>query len=110
MVKKILGEILIKELADPKMGLVTITDVEVSTDLRSARVYYSIVGGSRELRVQKEIVENMHKMFRVKLAARIVLKYIPRLDMVFDETPRHAQKIEKLLKDIRTDDSEKITD
>lgn len=101
LIKNTLGEIISREIADNKMGIVTITDVDVSVDLSNARVYYSLIGGEKDIQKQKNIVEQMHKHLRRRLAEKIVLKYIPKLQMIYDDTPEQAQKIEKVFAKIR---------
>jgi ribosome-binding factor A len=101
-----LGEILSQEISDHKMGIVTITDVEVSVDLRNARVYYSFIGGKKDIQKQKNIIEQMSKHLRHSLAERVVLKYIPKLQMIYDETPEKAQKLEEVFAKIRREKNE----
>ncbi len=101
LIRQTLGTILSKEMYDPKMGIITITDVEVSADLSTARVYYSLMGGDKNLEKQKNIVVNMNKYLRFRLAEKIELKYTPKINMFYDDTPQKAQKIERILKKIR---------
>ncbi|MBN2407157.1 MAG: ribosome-binding factor A [Elusimicrobia bacterium] len=99
MIKRKLGEILIRETGRSRdMGFVTITDVTVTRDLGTANVYFSIIGGKKKLDKQINIVENMGKRLRHQLASAVVLKYIPRIKMIYDITPVKAQKIETILK------------
>jgi ribosome-binding factor A len=99
LIKKTLGEIISKDVSDPKAGLVTITDVEVSPDLKFAKVYYTVIGKNMEK--QKNKIATWGKFLRQRLSQRIMLKYIPKLIMVYDETPMKAQRVETLLKKIR---------
>jgi len=101
LVKQTLGEIISKELNDPSMGLVSVTDVEVSPDLRTARVYFTVIGGKKNTEKQINTVNHMGKFLRKKLAERVVLKYIPEIQLFYDETPKKAQKVEKILQRIR---------
>lgn len=105
LIKKTLGDILSHEITDPQMGIVTITDVEVSMDLGIARVYFSLIGGEKDITKQKNIIIQMHKHLRHRLAEKIVLKYIPKIQMIYDETPEKAQKLDKIFNEIRREKS-----
>ncbi len=100
LVKKHLSSILIEEIKDPNFGIVTITSVQIATDLRVANVYFSIIGGKKRLDKQIHIIENMAKTLRMHLARRIELKYIPALNMKYDKTPQKAQEIEEIIRKI----------
>ncbi|MGM0442244.1 MAG: 30S ribosome-binding factor RbfA [Elusimicrobiota bacterium] len=100
LIRKHLSSIIIEEIKDPNFGIVTITSVRVSTDLRVANVKFSIIGGKKRLDKQINIIKRMGKSLRGYLAKRIELKYIPALNMQYDKTPQKAQEIEKVIKKI----------
>lgn len=106
LIKKTLGEVLSREITDPQMGIVTVTGVEVSLDMSIARVYFSLLGGKKSIQKQKNIIIYMHKHLRRRLAEKIVLRYIPKIRMIYDETPEKAQKLELIFNEIRRKDSE----
>lgn len=104
LVRKHLSSIIIKEIKDPNFGIVTITSVEVSTDLKIANVKFSVIGGNKRLDKQINIIKRMAKTLRTRLANRIELKYIPKLNMKYDKTPQKAQEIEKVIKKIEEEE------
>lgn len=100
MLKKTLGEIIFREISDPSMGLITVSDVRLSPDLREAKVYFTVIGGQKEVSKQINIVKNLGKFLRRKLSSKIVLKYVPKIQLIYDDTPQKAQKIDMILKKI----------
>ncbi len=63
---------------------ITITGVEVSPDLRHARVYYSVLGGEEEVRTARELLDREAREVRRILGRRVVLKYLPALNFIYD--------------------------
>ncbi len=85
------------------MGIITVTEVKVSIDLRQARVYYTIYSGSLKKNRQQTIIESKAKVMRKRLADSVELKYIPFLSFIYDETPEKASKIEKIIQQIKNE-------
>lgn len=83
------------------MGMITITDVNISRDLRIANVYFSIMGGQKDIQKQINILKNMAKFFRYRLSGKIILKYMPKIEMIYDETSLKAQKIDMIFNKIK---------
>jgi len=81
-------------------GFVTLTDLEVSRDLKSAKVYYSILGTESERKQAAQVLENAKHFMRRELKARLSLKYIPFLTFVYDPTPEKATRIFGILEQI----------
>ena len=97
-----LSEILLFEVTDPRLKGVFVTDVNVDRELAFATVYVSALEGKER---RAEILEGFHSasgFLRSQLAARTELRTFPKLRFIWDETPEHADHIEKLIADIRT--------
>jgi ribosome-binding factor A len=96
MVRDALVEVLRHDLKAAPLGLVSITDVDVSPDLHFARVY---VSGYDEKETQKKVDELQAAKGRIRgfLGKRIHLRYTPELDFKYDETTMRASRIEALL-------------
>ena len=94
--KKILGEIILKDVATSEIGFVTISQVKVSRDLKYARVYVSIV--KRD--VTKERVEDFFskevKHIRGILGSKITTRSVPDLKFFYDETYEEVEKLDRL--------------
>ena len=91
--------ILQRELMTPELSLTTITGVEVSPDLRSARVYFSALGEPQEeaLHAALAALLKQRKLIQRLLADHVELRYTPKLFFVADTTAAHAQELETLL-------------
>ena len=96
MVRDALVEVLRHDLKAAPLGLVSITDVDVSPDLHFARVY---VSGYDEKETQQKVEELQAAKGRIRgfLGKRIHLRYTPELDFKYDETTMRASRIEALL-------------
>jgi len=93
-----IAEIVRTEIDDPLIGFVTITDVEMSPDLKHARVYFSVLGDEQEKRDSARGIRRAAKFIRGRIAERVELRYVPTLRFVLDETAERAQRIEMLLR------------
>jgi ribosome-binding factor A len=107
-----LGVILDREIRDPRVGMVTISRVHVSRDLRKADIYVSRLGEDEESDRQcLEGLEGARGYIRRLLGRRVVLKYLPELAFHLDTGPRQAMAIEAIFRQIHqerdeTDDEE----
>ena len=100
---------LIRTLKDPGLGgLLTLTDVELSRDMKTARVYYSVMGTDREKKDTAKVMERSSGYIRRQLRDRLSMKIIPNLEFHLDDTAERAQRVEDILDRIhREDDSDK---
>lgn len=97
LIKEELSRLLIEGIQGPSSGLITVTRVEMSADLKTAHVYLSFYGKDKK----EEILESIEKrkgFLRKAIASRVKLKYNPLLVFSLDKTPEYEQRIEELLK------------
>jgi len=97
-VQKELAMILRTEIDDPLIGFVTITDVEMSLDLRHADVYFSAYGEPTAKEDALQGLKRSRKFIRRLLGERLDLRYVPELRFHIDHTPEKAQRVEELLR------------
>ena len=96
---------LVMEVADPRLGGVTVTDVRVDRELAYADVYVSAVEGHER---SKEILQGLHSaagFLRKALSDRVELRTFPRLRFHWDPTPERADHIERVLAELRNESS-----
>ncbi len=94
-----LSDLLREEVNDPRMhGLVTITRVDVSPDLRQARAYVSVLGTDEDRRSTMQALESARPFLRRELGARVKLRYTPNLRFVSDTSMEEAQEMTDLLR------------
>jgi len=94
-----IADILRRDIDDPLIGFVTLTEVDVSPDLRHARVFFSVLGTPEQIKDSIKGVLRARKHINALLADRVDLRYIPKLRFVYDETAEKAQRMERLLHD-----------
>jgi len=93
------------EVRDPRIALVTITDVEVSPDLYHAKVFFSVRGDEEERKSAKEGLRAASGFLRSEIAKRMQLRKSPELHFSYDDTLTHAMNIERLLQEARASSS-----
>lgn len=98
LAREVLGEA-IQELKDPRVGFVTVTSVEMTPDLRRAKVYISVLGSDEERVRSLEAVRHAASHLRSHLGREIRLKFLPYLEFVEDTTAAYGERIETLLRE-----------
>ena len=100
LLREEISRIVTQELEDPLIGLVTVTRVKLTNDLKLARVYVSILGDEKNRLDGLRGLERANKFIRSGMGRRTTLKYVPELEFYYDETIDYAHKIDLLLKKI----------
>ena len=109
LVKQNLGELLIRNEAKiPFINskLITVTEVRMTPDLKTARVYVIPLGGIDTKETVKILTEYSH-LVRKALSKRLDIKFLPKLTFVEDNSFEYAEKIERIIKKIKSNDKEK---
>ena len=92
---------LIRELNDPRLKLIYVTDVKVDRELAYADIFVSAVEGNSRSQEILNGLESASGFIRHTLAARVELRVFPRLRFHWDPTPENADRIEKVLAELR---------
>jgi len=109
LVKQNLGELLIRNEAKIPLintKLITVTEVRMTPDLKTARVYVIPLGGGDTKEIVKILTEFSH-LVRRALSKRLDIKFLPKLIFVEDNSFEYAEKIEKIIKKNKEHDKEK---
>lgn len=96
-----LSEMMIHEVADPRLSGISITDVKVDRELAFADIYVSAIEGQERSEEVLEGLQSANGFLRRALAERIHLRTFPRLRFHWDPTPERADHIERLLASLR---------
>lgn len=99
-IKKELGDILTQKIKDPRVGFVTVMDVEITGDLQNATVFISVLGDEDK---KKETLLGLSKaqgFIRSEIGKRIRLRKTPELEFQFDEAFEYGNRIETILRDL----------
>jgi ribosome-binding factor A len=97
VMREVVGEAIASELDDPRIGFVTVTAVETSPDLRSARVFVSVLGDEHERERTMAALRAAHGILQAAVNRELRLKRTPTLKFVYDETLERAQRLSELL-------------
>ncbi|HEY7967302.1 MAG TPA: 30S ribosome-binding factor RbfA [Solirubrobacteraceae bacterium] len=98
-IRQVIADALAGELADPRLGFVTVTDVKTSPDLRSARVYVSVLGEGDTRADSLVALGSAHGVLQARIATQLGLKRTPRLEFAYDATTDRALRVESLLRE-----------
>jgi ribosome-binding factor A len=104
--KKELGEIIARKLKDPRIGFVTVTDVEVTGDLQQATVFITVLGDDKKRRETLKGLVQAKGFIRTEIGQRIRLRKTPELMFELDKSFDYGNKIDNLLKQIKTEEVE----
>jgi ribosome-binding factor A len=99
LMREVIGSAIASELEDPRIGFVTVTSVDTSSDLRSARVYVSVLGGEAEREASLAGLRSSHGVLQSAIARQTRIKRTPTLSFHYDETPERGVRISRLLQD-----------
>lgn len=98
---ELVSELLRKDIRDPRVGVVTLTAVKVSKDLRHARIYFNLLGGQN----RKEVLAGLKSasgFIRSRVAKQLKLRFVPTIEFSYDDSQDEAQRIEELLKQVKS--------
>ena len=100
LLRQEIGDLLAKELADPRIGFVTITDVETSPDLRHAKVWISVIGGRSDRVESVRALQASMGFVRHELGKRLRIKRIPALHIELDDSAERGTRVLHLLQEL----------
>src|SRR5688572_32183724 len=104
-IREAVAMFLAEGVKDPRVtGLVTVTGVEVTRDLRHAKVHVSILGTETEKTATMEGLQSVAGYLRAKLGRTLRLRVTPELDFKYDASIAHAARIDSLLEQIRAEE------
>ncbi len=100
MIQREISDIL-RNMKDPRIGFVTVTGVEMSDDLRNAKVFVSVLGPEEARKDTLEALEHGAAYIRREVGQRIQIRHTPELLFRYDHSLEHGAKIDRLLNDLR---------
>ena len=100
LMKQEISDLIQKSIKNPHLGFVTVTEVELTNDLRKAKVFLSVYGEDKENSPTLKSLRKAGGFIRSQLARRIRLRYSPELEFLWDSSIEQGAKISKLLEEI----------
>jgi ribosome-binding factor A len=107
LIKREIGEIIERRLKDPRIGFATVTAVEVSEDLRHARVFVSVFGDQRVHEETERGLSSAKFFVQGEIGRRLRLKYTPELSFQLDRSLERGLRIDKIIKTLQEGRDEK---
>jgi ribosome-binding factor A len=98
-----LAQVIAREVHDPGVGFVTLTQAKVTPDLQQARVYYTTLGDDKARRETKRALERAVPFLRRQLGRRLRLRHVPELTFFYDESIERQDRIERIILDIQAE-------
>jgi ribosome-binding factor A len=99
VLREVVGAAISGELSDPRIGFVTVTAVETSPDLRTAKVFVSVLGDEEEREATLEGLRSSHGVIQSRIAAETRMKRTPTLTFHYDDTIEKASRVSELLQE-----------
>jgi ribosome-binding factor A len=104
-VRQVLSEALL-ELKDPRIGFVTVTGIDTSTDLRHARVFVSVLGNDQKQQKTMAGLEAAHGVLQARISRELRLKRTPQLRFEYDPSVEHGVRMSRLIDELAPEDDE----
>ncbi|HEX6229177.1 MAG TPA: 30S ribosome-binding factor RbfA [Solirubrobacterales bacterium] len=97
VLREVIGAAIATDLSDPRIGFVTVTSVDTSPDLRTAKVYISVLGDEAAREETMAGLRSSHGVIQSRIAAETRLKRTPTLSFHYDDTIEQGMRISRLL-------------
>ena len=105
-IHKEVSSLLLKGLKDPRIGFVTITAVDVTRDLRYARIYFSVMGDEEARKNAQKGLTSSVSYIRRELGQRLRMRYVPEINFQYDSSLEYGNRIESLIREIHSDSTD----
>ena len=96
--REVLSDAITQDIKDPRVGFVTVTAVDTSPDLRSARVHVSVFGDETQRKLSLDGLRSAHGYLQKRVARELRMKHTPTLEFLYDDTPERADRLTRILK------------
>ena len=107
LIKQEMSKMLLREIKDPRIGFVTVTEVEMTGDLREAKIYVSIMGGEEKIKESLEGLQSALGFIRREIGQRVRLRFTPEISFALDTSLDYSEHIQKILLDIEKEGKNK---
>ncbi len=100
LLRQEIAEIIMNKVKDPRIGFVTVTGVDITEDLKIAKVFISILK-EEERETTLQILNSAKSFIRSEVSKRVRMKFIPTIEFRLDESIEYGDRIERLLRELR---------
>jgi ribosome-binding factor A len=104
LLKEVISEVIRKEVKNPRLPqLITVTHVDVTKDLRHAKVFVSVIGEKAVKAEAIEVLQSASGFIAVHASKQVVMRYFPELTFVLDDSIDQQMRIDRLISDIQAE-------
>lgn len=100
-IQRVLGTLISQELKDPRLGFTTVTRVEITQDLKHAKVFVSVIGDRHVAKQTMDALDHAARFLRGELGREVKLRYTPELQFVEDRSTERAINLSETLREVR---------
>lgn len=100
LIKQEMSKMLLREIKDPRIGFVTVTDVEMTGDLREAKIFVSIMGDEEKVQESLKGLNSALGFIRREIGRRIKIRFTPEISFALDTSLDYSDHIQKILLDL----------
>jgi ribosome-binding factor A len=104
VLKREISHILMEEIKDPAINLVTITTVKLTNDLKFCKIYFTVLGSLEQRDRATQALQRATKFIRSEIGRKVELRYIPELTFEYDTVIDNAEHIDSLIQQIKKED------
>ena len=98
---EVIADLLAREIRDPRLQSVNLTGIKLSKDLRHARIFFNLVGETRDRAEALAGLKSASGFIRGKLSKQLSLRFAPAIEFAYDDTEEAAQRIDALLDEVK---------
>lgn len=106
IIRKEISEIILHDLQDPRLGFITVTNVELSDDLKTAKVFVSILGDESTQRTNMKGLKSARSFIQSKIARSANVRFTPVLSFHIDESLKKMEHVNELLSSVKEESAE----
>ena len=104
LIKQEVGKMLLMNIKDSRIGFVTVTGVEMTGDLREAKIYVSIMGNDEQIKSSLEGLNSALGYIRREIGKRIKIRFTPEISFALDKSLDYSEHIQKLLLKVQAEE------
>ncbi len=102
-IREVVSQLLVKKVKDPRVSFCTITHVQMTADLKIARVYFSVIDELQDWRKTMKGLNSAKGYIRHELGKQVVLKTVPQIEFIHDDTFEEMDRIRNLLERVKAE-------
>lgn len=107
LVKQEVSEIIRRDVTTGEIGFITVTGAEVASDLKTGKIYYSMIGPKANRGAAQALLQRNRAHIQHELGKRIVLKFLPHLEFIYDESLERGDHLLQLMDELEKENEKK---